>query len=189
LSKLISGLVFIYLILTLLAGFINGQGGINETILTKDMTIADTDCEVQSTGGFLNEDKITIDNEVMTYTSINLNHFYGLDRKDPKAHKKIHADLSPTIVYCQQTSLLNNALGFNASSVTSNAGGYSLLLLPIKFFTTTLPNLIRGSNTLIFFPGELAFIGYIWIAITIGIVISLGISLIWVASNIISKII
>ena len=182
---MIAGLIFAYVIITLLSGILTGQGGINETVLTAALSSADTSCEVQSTGGFLNVDKITIDGESMTYSSIDLNHFYGLNRSNPVNHAVVHSDGSPTIVYCQQTSILNNALGFNTSSVSSNAGGYAILLIPIKFFTTTLPNLIRGSNTLVFLPPELAFVGYFWIAITIGIVISLGIALIWVASSIV----
>jgi hypothetical protein len=186
---MIAGLVFVYIVLTLLAGFLNGQGGINETILTSAMSATDTACVVQSTGGFLTADKLIIDGEEMTYSSIDLNHFKGLTRGNPVVHLATHTDNSPTIVYCQQTSILNNALGFSASSVTANVGGYAILLIPIKFFTTTLPNLIMGSNTLVFLPSELAFIGYFWLAITIGIVISIGIALIWVASNIISKLI
>lgn len=187
-AKMITGVVIFFLLVTLFAGMVNGGGGINETILIDPMTTASTDCKVQSTGGFLSADKLVIDGEELSYTSADLNHFYGLVRSNPKAHTTTHTDGSPVIVYSQQTSILNNALNFNVSSVSSNAGGFAILAVPYKFFTTTLPSLIRGSNPLVFLPGELAFIGYFWVAIAIGIVIALAISIVGVAAGVISKV-
>lgn len=181
-SKMITGVVFIYIILTMFAGFVQNGGGMNSTVLTANMTAAAVTCEVQNTAGFLSADTIVIGGEEITYTGKDFTHFTGLTRINGVAHS------SGAMVYNQQTSILNSALGYNVSSVASSSGGYAILIVPIKFFTTTLPNLISGDTLLTLLPAELAWLGYIWLAITIGIVLSLGIALIWVASNLIGRI-
>lgn len=181
-SKLISGIAFLYVIFTLLASFVTGGGGINSTVLTVDMTAVATSATVQNTAGFLGADKIVIGGETMNYASKDFTHFLGITRVNGVAHS------TGGMVYNQQTSILNNALGYNVSSITSSSGGYALLLIPIKFFTTTLPNLVSGNTLLSLLPAELQWLGYIWLAMTMGIVISIGIALIWVASNLIGRI-
>lgn len=188
-SRMIGGLIFVYVMLTIFGGFISGSGGMNSTILTASMTDVATSCTVQSTGGFLDADTITIGGEEMTYTSKDLTHFYGLTRPDATAHGTTTSNGAPMIVYNQQTSLISAALGFNVSSVSSNAGAMSIFIIPVRFFTTTLPNLVNGSNITQFFPSELAFIGYIWAGLTVGITLSIGISLIWMASGIAQKLV
>lgn len=187
-SKMIAGLIFMYVIFTVLAGFINGVGGINTTVLTADVSPTDTSITVQSTAGFLSADKIIVDGEEMIYTSIDYTHFYGLTRTNPVAHYATNANGSPTMVYCQQTSLINNALGFNVNAVTTSAGVISIFTIPAKFFTITMPNLIAGSSILQFLPGGFAFLGYIWLGLTVGMVVSLGVAVIWVLSGIVGKI-
>jgi hypothetical protein len=162
-------------------GFYHGIGGMNSTVLTAPMTTTDTTAAVQSTGGFLAFDSITIGGETMSYTSKDLTDFKGLSRSDGIAHN------IGDMVYNQQSSLLNNALDYNISTVSSSAGGYGILIVPIKFFTTTLPNLVSSDSIVQLLPGELSFVAYIWIAMTIGIVISLGIAMVWVASNLIGR--
>jgi hypothetical protein len=186
---MIAGVAFIYVLLTLCAGFIQGTGGLNSTILTANMSATNTSCEVQNTAGFLSADKITVGGESMVYTSIDYTHFYGLTRSNPVAHLATNSDGSPTMVYNQQTSILNSALGYNTSAISTSAGGFAVFLIPLKFFTTTLPNLVRGGSLIPFLPTELQWLGYVWLAVTIGIVVSIGIAVIWVASNLIGRIV
>lgn len=176
-----------YLIFTMLVGFLNGQGGIATTILTADMDETDTSCEVQSTAGFLAADKVTIDNEQMTYTSIDYTHFYGLNRDSGIPHYISNSDGYPTMVYNQSTSLINNALCFNVSSVAASAGIMAIFTVPIKFFSVTLPNLVTGRSVLALLPGEFAFIGYFWLGITLAVVVSLGVAFIWVISGVVGR--
>jgi hypothetical protein len=181
-SKMIAGILFIYVAITLFCGFANGSEGLNSTVLTASMGAADTSCTVQSTSGFLvGGDYITIGGEQMQYTSLDFTHFYGLVRTNGAAHA------NTTMVYNQQSSLLNAALGFNVNAVTTSSGLISIFTIPLKFFTTTLSNVISGSSILTLLPEPWSFIGYFWITITAGIITSLGVSLVWVLSGIVGK--
>jgi hypothetical protein len=192
-SKLIGGIAFMYLVFSMLVGFMNGQGGIATTILAVNMTASDTSCEVGSTAGFLETDKVTIDEEQMTYTSTDYTHFYGLSRgynnTTAAAHYITNPDGYATMVYSQPTALINSALGFNVSTVAANSGIVSIFTIPWRFFTITLPNLVSGRSVLALFPGEFAFIGYFWLAMTMGIVVSLGVAFLWVLSGVVGRLI
>jgi len=187
-SKMIAGLIFMFIIFTVLLGFMNGTGGMNSTVITANVLPTDNVITVQSTAGFLAADSIIIDGEQMTYTSIDYTHFYVPSRVSGKAHYAVNSDGSPTMVYNQQTSLINNALGFNVNAVTTSSGVISIFTIPAKFFTITMPNLVSGRSVLQLLPGAFAWLGYIWLGLTAGMVVSLGVAVIWVLSGIVGKI-
>jgi hypothetical protein len=178
---MVGGYVFIWVVMTLLASFVNGAGGLNSTTLTANLTAAATTATVQNTSGFLEADTIIIGGESITYTSKDYTNFYGLSRSDGVVHA------SGSMVYNQESSIINYALGFSVGSVASNVGAFSIFVIPIKFFTTSFPSMIKG-EILPNLPNEFAILGYIWLAMTIGIVVAIGIALIWVASGIVSKV-
>jgi hypothetical protein len=181
-SKMIGGLLFMYILITMFCGFANGSGGINSTVLAAPLAKTDNVATVQSTAGFLaGGDTIYIGGEQMTYSSLDYTHFNGLTRTSPQA------DVTGLMVYNQQTSLLNAALGFNINAVTTSSGLVSIFTIPVKFFTTTLPNIISGSSILSLLPFPFSFLGWIWIAFTAGIITSIGVSLVWVLSGIVGK--
>jgi hypothetical protein len=189
-SKMIAGLLFMYLVITLLVSFMNGGGGIETTVLTAPMTASDVTATVNSTAGFLpNGDRITIGGEDMVYTSIDYTHFKGLVRTPSTAvaHSATYSNGNPTMVYNQQTSLINNALGFNANAVSTSSGIVTIATIALKFFTTTLPNVISGSSILPLLPAQLQFLGYFWVAMTAGMGISLIASFVWMLSGIVGK--
>ena len=179
-SKLISGLVFMYVIMTILASAMHGGGGINTTYIYG----ADADPNssnkiyVYSVEGFLNTDYIVIDGEMIYYNGVDTTQNYFSNCVFTKTHK------SGTKVYSQQSSILNNALGFNVGAITSTVGFFSVVTIPVKFFTTTLPNFFVG-NLMTTAEGEMAIFGYIWLAFTIGAVVSIGIAMLWVAIGIV----
>jgi hypothetical protein len=185
---MIAGLVFMFIIFTVLLGFMNGTGGMNSTVLVANVLPTDNVITVQSTAGFLSADQIIIDGETLTYTSMDYTHFYVPTRVNGLAHYVVNANGSPTMVYNQQTSLINNALGFNVNAVTTSSGVISIFTIPAKFFTITMPNLISGNSILKLLPGAFAWLGYIWLGLTAGMVISLGVAVIWVLSGIVGKI-
>ena len=187
-SKMIGGLVFMYIIFSVLLSFMNGGGGLNTTVLLADMSPTDTVATVESTAGFLSADIVIIGGESMTYTSLDYTHFYGLDRNSGASHYAVNSDGANTFVYSQQTSLINNALGFNVNAVTTSSGVISIFTIPAKFFTTTMPNLVSGQSMAQFLPPQMAFLAYIWIGLTAGMVVSLGVAVIWVLSGIVGKI-
>lgn len=173
-SKLISGLIFMYIIITVLTTALNGGGGLNTTYLTSN-TSTDT-IYVASTSGYLDADYIIIDGEKIAYTGKTDTAFTGC------TFEKSH--LANAKVYSPSTSLLNNALGFNVGAITSSVGLFAVVTIPVTFCTVTLPNLVTG-QLMPGLDGTLALFGYLWLAFTIGAVISIGVAMLWVASGIV----
>jgi hypothetical protein len=178
-SKMIGGIIFVYVILSILIATMNGGGGVNSTILTSNIGATDTVIPVQNTVGFLSADYIIIGGEQIAYSGLTSNSFTGCVRSNGQAHA------SGSMVYSQETSIINDTLNFNIGAVSSTVGLFSVVVVPIKFFTTAIPNIVRQGLP---FTGVFAFISYLWFAITCGIVISLAIALVWVASGLIGKI-
>ena len=179
-SKMISGLVFVYVIMTILASALHGGGGINTTYVYGADADPKSSTKIYgySVDGFLSTDYIIIDGEKIYYNGVDKSQNYFSNCAFTKIHK------AGAKVYSQQSSLLNNALGFNVGAITSTVGFFSVVTIPVKFFTTTLPNLFVG-NLMTTAEGEMAIFGYIWLAFTIGAVVSIGIAMLWVASGIV----
>ena len=157
----------------------NGGGGMNTTQLTANASATDAVLHVSNTAGFLSADYLIIGGEKLTYTGKTSTTFTGCVRSSGASHT------SGAMVYSQPTSVINDTLNFNVGAVSSNVGIFSVVVVPFKFFTTALPNIVRQGLP---FTGVFAFLSYLWFAITCGIVISIAIALIWVASGLIGKI-
>lgn len=169
-----------YIVITILTSALNGAGGLNTTYLTSTANSGDITLKVASTAGFLSADYIVVGGDKITYTGKDNDGvtFTGLSLA--KSYS------SGTKVYSPNTSLLNNALGYNVGAVSSTVGLFSVVVIPIKFITQTLPNLVSG-NLMPGLDGTLAVFGYIWLALTIGILMSIGIAMLWVASGIVKS--
>ena len=180
-SKAISGFIFMFIIFTMFNAILDGGGGINTTRLSSAITATDTTIPVNSTSGFLSVDYLVIGGEKITYTGKTATTFTGCIRSDGKVHA------NNSYVYSPQTSLMNDALGFNIGAVSTSAGYFAVIQIPFKFFTTTIPNIITVGMPGV--DGSIAWIGYIWFALCIGMVIAIAISLIWVANGLLTRVI
>jgi len=187
-SKMVAGVLFVWICLTILASFCTGAGGINATYLTAPMAATDNSATVNSTAGFLpGGDILFIGGEQMTYSSTDYTHFYGLTRTNGVAHAALESSGVPTMVYSQQTNLVNDALGYNVSQVVSSSSFVAVFTIPYKFFSVTLPAIISGQGIMPLLPGVFAFIGYFWLAMTAGVAVSFGVQLAWLLSGLVGK--
>jgi hypothetical protein len=178
-SKMISGFVFMFIIFTIFNAILDGGGGVNTTKLSSSISSTVTTIPVVSTSGFLSVDYLVIEGEKITYTGKTATTFTGCVRSNGVAHA------TAKMVYSPQTSLMNDALGFNIGAVSSTTGLFSVITIPIKFFTITIPNIITVGIPGV--GGSIAWIGYIWFALCIGMIIAFALALIWVANGVVTR--
>lgn len=157
------------LVLTFLLGFVlasvlgaimQGGGGVVSTVLAEDITANSTVIyATPSTDLFADKDTITIDSENILYSSKNETCFVvntrGYDDTTPADHN------AGTRIYSEEAGVINNALGFNVAVEAETGGTIGLIMLPINFFTRTIPHAIMLNVSFLKIP-ELAFIGIIW---------------------------
>jgi len=182
-AKLVSFFAFMFIGAAILTGIMEGGGGIATTALANDIDDTITTLHVQSTTMFLPADFVIIGEERILYTSDNATAFIGCTRGHSGTTAVAHS--AGDHVYTAETSVVNNALGFNIAATTATVGVFSVLLIPVYFFTRTLPQLILWNWS--FLDGELAILAYFFFAISIGFVVSLAIAMLQVAQGILRR--
>jgi len=174
--KLISGTLVFYIMVTVFASVMNGGGGLSTSQLTQNVVVGATTIYAKNVTGFLAADYITIDGEEMNYSSVDTTaNTFTLASAAVNSHK------IGAYVYSPETKLINDALGFNVGALTTNLGFFALPVIGWKFFTVTLPNVL--TLQLPFADGDFAFIGYLWLAMTIGIFFAIFGYLGWIVWN------
>ncbi len=164
-SKLIMSVMVGLVILSVLSAFMDG-GGYATTVLTRDMAIDDVHCDVISTTGFLaTPDIIWIEDEKILYTTTNATAFLGLTRGYEETDNATHVYQHK--VFTESTNALNTALGFNAGAIAATQGMAALVIIPLRFFTVTLPKIVFWNYSFLQGDSLLGLVRYILIAITL----------------------
>lgn len=176
---MVSFIVVMYVVLTITVSVMNGGGGMNTTTLTSAISATDTTIHVISTSGFLTADYLIIGGEKLTYSGKTATTFTGCARSSGVAHS------AGSKAYSQQTSVINDTLNYNIGAVTSDVGIFAVVVVPFKFFTTAIPNIVSQGLP---FTGVFSFLSYFWFGLTCGIIVSIALALIWVASGIVGKV-
>lgn len=175
--------MLLFLFGTLLSGSVSNGGGVLITVLTSNLSATGLTVTVRSTENFLDTDYITIGSEKILYSSKDATHFYvstggrGQDGTTDAAH------LINEKVYSPEATILNEALNVNPAAVKSNTGAFAVIQIPFTFLTHTLPNLVTMNFS--FFQGDAAIIGYIFMICAAGFVLSLALSMLWVAAGVV----
>lgn len=138
-----------------------GGGGVVSAVLAEDITANSTVIiATPGTSLFADKDIITIDSENVFCSSKNATAFIvdtrGYDDTTAATHD------AGARIYSEEAGVINNALGFNVAVEAETGGTIGLIMLPIKFFTTTIPHVIMLNVNFLKIP-ELSFIGIIWI--------------------------
>jgi hypothetical protein len=131
-----------------------GAGGIVSTYLPSSLNDSSTTITVASTNGFLSSDYIVIEKERVLYTGTTSTTFTGCTRGYDGTDAVAHAQNAR--VYGSETSVVNNALGFNIATTAATAGAASIIMIPYKFFTTSVPRMITFDYS--FFTGQLVYV-------------------------------
>ena len=172
--KLLITFLIVFVGSSLLAAIMQGGGGIVSTVLTEDITATTTTIPAASTSLFLSADVIQIGNEKIAYTSTDATNFLGGTRG--------HGDTLPTEheagtrIYSIEAGVLNAAMGYNLGVSIESGGMWGLIMMPINFFTRTLPHLIKLNVNFLATP-ELAIIAIFWFCAGIALLVTLAIQI------------
>ena len=129
-----------FVMLSVLASWGEGGGGIQVTHLTSAIGTGDTTLNVQSTQGHLKSDYVIIGTEKIKYTSLTSSTFEGCTRGYSGTDAATHSINSK--VMSSDADVISQALGFNIASTGSTAGEISLPSFTTAFFTITIPRLV-----------------------------------------------
>lgn len=172
-SKLIAFFMFLFVGCTILSAIMEGGGGVVSTQLTSTIDSDDTTLSVTSTADFEDDGNVMIGSEKIAYTSKTSTTFAGCTRGEDETTARAHA--SGAMVYTEEASIVNNAMGFDVAATADSMGWWAVVTLPLKFMTTTLPNIIVMNYS--FLTGELGIIGWFFFAMGIGLVITIALQL------------
>lgn len=172
--RLLITALLVFIITSFLAAWVQGGGGIVSTPLTQDLATNGTVVHVASTSLFNDVDVIRIGNEKIAYTSTNATAFMvssrGYDDTTPAAYD------AGRYVYSTEAGVLNDAFGYNLGVSIEEGGMWGLVMLPINFFTTTVPHLAM-LNANLFNTPELMIIAIFWYAFGIALIVVLAIQI------------
>lgn len=185
-AKTISFFVGLFIIFTFFAAIGNGGGGIVVTSLTSAIDADDTTLTVTTTNNFLTADYVFIGSEKIAYTGVTTTSpytFTGCSRGIGGTTAKAHS--SGDKVYSPESSVLNEALGFSPGAISAVNGWTAVVTVPLKFLTYTLPNIMTFNFP--FLQGGMAFLGYIFLSLSVGLLISICISLLYGASTLLKR--
>ena len=166
---------------SILAAVMQGGGGIVSTVLAEPITANSTSIPVVSTSLFADRDVLRINNEKIVYSSKNATHFFvhtrGYSGTLAAAHEVGRR------VYSEEAGVLNDAMGYNLGLTIETGGMWGLIMMPINFFTKTLPHLIWLNVNFLATP-ELSFIALFWFAAGIALLVTLAIQIAPIAVSI-----
>jgi len=144
-----------------------GHQAIRTSSLQDDMTIASTTIPVLSVVGFLNSDKVLIDDEIMEYTAKTTTCpapftaepacFTGVTRGADGTTAKAHD--SGSRVYNEVTGMFNELLGFNVATSISTAGTVRTVIQNPLALPNALGKMVMWNYS--FLEGEYVLIKYI----------------------------
>lgn len=174
-NKLLVSIVLVFVGFTMISSFMEGAGGIVATYLTDNISETLGTLPVASTSGFLDEDYVTIGDEYISYTGTTPTTFTGCTRGYDGTDATVHSENRK--VYSSETNILNSALGFNIATTAATAGPFSVVVVPYKFFTISMPRMIMFDYS--FFTGQMVYVQVFFQAIGVAFALTMAF---WVAS-------
>ncbi len=172
----------LFALCSVLSGFMAGGDGYAITTLSNPMAIGDVTADVATTGGFLaSGSTFWIDNEQIAYVDGSAaTEFTGLTRGYGGTTAAAHATNAK--VYTEDANTMAYALGFDMAKTITNSGPLAFIVVPMAFLLTTLLRLIEFNW--IFMQGDLMWLGIIFFGSAVGLIISIGMSLLSGATSI-----
>lgn len=172
-------MIFVWMVVCIAGNVMAGHGN---TFVATTLTVAidetDTTITVASTEGFPTTGFINIGDERIGYADTTATTFIGtaaspIIRGQGGSEAEAHA--VGAIVRTVENYMMNASIDYKIATITDASGVMAFITLPFKllgllvtFFTLPLS----------FFGTDLAMIGYIWAALSIGMFVSFGIAVI-----------
>jgi len=174
--RLLLTALIIFIGTSILAAIVQGGGGIVYTQLTADVDEDDMVWYVSDTSLFNSQaDVVRCGNEKAMYSSKNATAFIIYERGyDGTAAQALEAGRH---VYSTEAGILNDAFGYNLGVSIETSGAWGIVLVPINFFTNTLPHLIVLNANLFKEGGALSIIAIFWYAFGIALLVVLAIQI------------
>ena len=169
-SKQVSFFLVMLVGTSILGGILHGGGGVVAAPLASDITATDATIPMSDTTDYLDTDYVIIEGEKVLYTGRTSTSLTGCTRGYDDTTAVSHE--AGALVYTADASAMNNALGFNMAAQRDSVGWLTVLAIPFNFFAITVPRIIRMN--LDFLVGPLAIIGWVWLAMAAGFVITLA---------------
>ncbi len=139
-NKLVVAFMLAFVFFAVLAGIMEGAGGIHVTQLTAQLSAAGPTASVNSTMGFLNADYFVIGDEEIAYSGKTATTFTGLTRGFNGSTPVLHASTSK--LYSAEANVVNAALGYNIVSTGATPGDFNFLTFGWRFVRYTVPRLV-----------------------------------------------
>ena len=178
-GKGITFMLFVWTIVSLVGGVMQGSiVNMATTVLTADITAADTVITVRSTEGFPGAGFIDILDERIGYSSKTATEFRGTPvikplvrgAQDTEAVAHVAGERARTI----ESAMLNQSVGYQLAVMSDASGIMAFIAIPFAFISLLISFFILPLG---FLGTDLQILTYLWGVITIGIIVSLGIQL------------
>lgn len=176
-TKLTMAFVLAFFLCALIAGVVEGGGGVAVTSLTANVSDAATTLNVVNTRGFLKADYITIDNEKIRHVNTTGTTFIvastdgrGYDSTAATSHT------AGTKVYGPNASVLNSIAGFNVATTGGTAGEIYMFVLLKNFFFITLPKLAIWDFGWLT-EGNMIYLRMFFVLVTIGFTVTVALAI------------
>lgn len=177
-GKAITFLIFIWIMVSIAGGVMSGSVIAASTELTADITAVEVDSiPVASTEGFPDSGYIIIEGERIGYPHKTATAFEDTFLQDMNRGVSgglaAAAHASGAIVRTAEGGMLNDSLQYQVATFTDSSGTLGLISIPIKFLQ------LVGSFAVLpltFLGTDLQILSFIWMAVVLGIITAIGIS-------------
>ncbi len=165
-----------FIVLSVFGAILQGGGGIAATTLNASINATDTTIPVSINGtvNFIDIDIIAIGDEQILYSAKDSTHLYvAAGGRGYGGTEAVYHALGAT-VYTLQASFINRMAGYNISVISDATGWWAAINIPIAI----LRLLVNAfAIDLSFLGTDLAIVSYLWMAMGIGALFTIGIYL------------
>lgn len=168
-NKLIIAFFTLSLFFALIEGMALSDTAYTATKITAAVSESDTDFTlyVRDTGGFPDTGYIRLGNETMEYNGKTDTTFLHCEHGARGSTAASHE--AGTVVYSENTSALNDALGFTVIDTGSTSSSLNIMSFGWNFATKTVPKLVTFDYEFLHF-GPLQYVLYFLLCISAGFV-------------------
>lgn len=176
-GKAIMFMLFVWVIVSIAGGVVEGSTTMAATVLTVAIDDDDTTITVSSTNGFPDTGFIVIGDERIGYATTSNTTFEGAfasplvrGAQDTEAVSHSVGEIVRTV----ENSMLNQSIGYKLAVLSDSSGLLAFVTIPFQLLSLlgtffTLPLAFLGT--------DLEILTYIWGVLSIGIIVAIGIAL------------
>jgi len=176
-GKAIAFMIFVWMIVSIAGGVAEGSVTTSTTALTADISDVAVIIPVVSTENFPDTGFVTILDENIGYASKTATTFQGnlaqpliRGAQDTEAIAHVEDEL----VRSPESSMLNQSIGYKLAVLSDSSGMLAFVTIPFAFLSLLATFLILPLS---FLGTDLQILTYIWGALSIAIIVAIGIAL------------